>query len=349
MDKIKVLVVDDSALAREVLTQILETDPQIEVIATAKDGKKAVELAQIIKPDLITMDILMPGIDGLETTRQIMAYCPTPIVVLTEFDFKTHSSLVFDALESGALDVMEKPSLERWKVLSDECETLIRNIKVLAKVKVITHLAGKNKKVAQKQVLHTPGLVKEKSKVVAIATSTGGPNALLNILSKLPKNFPAPILVVQHITKGFIKGLVNWLDSECKLDIREAVSGSLLEAGVVYICPTDFHLKVSSNFKILLDKEALPIKGFRPSANILFESVGQVFADRVIGVILTGMGDDGTEGLKVLKASGGQVIAQDKKSSVIFGMPASAIKANVVDKICSLDTIAEEITKLLQK
>ena len=345
VSKIRVLVVDDSALAREVITNILETDPQIEVIATAKDGKKAIDLARIIRPDIITMDIAMPGIDGLEATRQIMAYSPTPIVIVTDYDFERDSSLVFKALDAGALDVMDKPSLKRWSDLPAEGQKIIQNLKVLSKVKVITHLAAKRGKSNRTSSLLKKSAHRKTLKVIAIAASTGGPNALLSVLGKLPKNFPAPIVIVQHITKGFISGLVSWLGDECKITIREAKNGSLLESGVAYICPSDYHLKLSSNNKIMLDSHTPPVKGFRPSANVLFESAGKALGNQVTGVILTGMGNDGTEGLKVLKALGGRIIAQDEETSVIFGMPQSAIKADVVDKVCSLDKIADELLK----
>ncbi len=339
-EQIKILVVDDSITAREIIIGILESDPEVKVIGEARNGKEAIELTNRLKPDLITMDIKMPVMNGLEAIKYIMAYSPTPIIVVAQSAFDQGDKFIFDALELGALEVLEKPSPNEWKTFPKIGVKLIKEIKSMAKIPVITHIRGR-KKIPESE-RKVPAGKEHLSKVVAIASSTGGPKALLKVLSKFPQDFPAGVLIVQHITEGFVKGLTGWLNTKCEIDVKIACDGEKVNRGVAYVAPCDSHMVIKKDGRIGLNNEP-PVSSLRPAADILFYSVAEYYGKNAVGVILTGMGRDGAKGLKVIKGSGGKTIAQDKKSCLINGMPKAAIKIGAVDKIVPLDLIAEEI------
>lgn len=343
---IRVLIVDDSPMMCKVLTDILNSDPQIIVVGVAYNGKEAVDIVPKLKPDIITMDIHMSVMDGFEATKHIMAYNPTPILILSTSVFKAGMDKVFKALYYGALDAMEKGDLEINRD-ANSTKLLLEKIKLLSGVKVISHPLAKLEK---EKTVSIPEFPKEKAldRIVAIVASTGGPQALMEVLKSLPAKFPCGIVIVQHITSGFLDGLVEWLDKECKIEVKVAQDSEQIIPGVAYIAPCEFQMRVTAENKISLSNEP-SYNGHRPSADILLESVARVYKDGAIGVILTGMGRDGVMGMKTLKQMHGKTIAQDEKSCVVFGMPKEAIDTGVIERILPLERIAEEVIGTLKK
>ncbi len=342
---IRVLVADDSATARALLVQVLNADPEIRVVGEAGDGQEAIELAQRLRPDLVTMDIHMPRLDGLAATREIMITAPTPIVIVTGSTQAREVATSMDTLRIGALDVLVKPPSPAAPGFEAAARALTATVKAMAGVKVVRHWRSPSSSPSHRPPAPlTPPPRGVRAGVVAIATSTGGPAALQRVLSGLGPRFPAPILVVQHITPGFTDGLATWLGSVCPLRVRTATHGEPLEPGSAYLAPDGRHLGVSGRAAALSD--APPIGGFRPSGTHLFESAARAFGAATVAVILTGMGDDGVEGLRAVRRAGGRVIAQDEESSVVFGMPGAAIAAGLADAVLPLDAIAGRLAAL---
>ena len=340
---VQVLVVDDSAVARGIISNFLDDDPDIDVIGVAKDGKEAIDFTTQLKPDLITMDINMPVMDGLAATTHIMAHQPTPILIVSSL-VKSEVDLAFRAMSLGALDAMEKPSFDQFS--AKDAGELVRKVKLLSQVPVVTHLEGKRRNRLAKSAPSKgyTSAAASKFQVVAIGSSTGGPKALHKVLSQLPVDFPSGILVVQHISAGFTSGLVEWLDRTSQVSVKEAEEGDKIQPGVVFIAPHDFHMMVVSGGIIRLNK-ALPIKGHRPSANVLFSSVAKVYNKNSIGVVLTGMGEDGATGLVEMRKSGSKTIVQDEESSVIFGMPKVAIEMGAAEEVLPIDKIGKFLNR----
>ena len=335
MSLIKVLVVDDSLLTQEILTVILDSEKDIEVVGVANNGLEALEFMETQKPDFITMDISMPEMDGMETIERIMAKNPTPILVISDV---TDSKVAFVALTHGALEVLPKSWLQPEKAVE-----LVEKIKFLSKVKVIRHIGAKpeTKKEDEKQENKVPQF----DFIVAIACSTGGPKALSTILSNLPPLFPFPILISQHIDSEFVESLVDFLNDASPLRIHKGKEGEMPQAGNVYISPGNKHMVVDDLGLIKL-VEPEPGEIFHPSCNRLLSSVGEAFGNKSVGIILTGMGSDGAEGMQKIKDSGGQTIAQDEKTSVIFGMPSIAIEKNCIDHVLPLGHISTFLINL---
>ena len=340
---VQVLVVDDSAVARGIISNFLDDDPDIDVIGVAKDGKEAIDFTTQLKPDLITMDINMPVMDGLAATTHIMAHQPTPILIVSSL-VKSEVDLAFRAMSLGALDAMGKPSFDQFP--AKDAGELVRKVKLLSQVPVVTHLEGKRRNRLAKSAPSKgyTSAAASKFQVVAIGSSTGGPKALHKVLSQLPVDFPSGILVVQHISAGFTSGLVSWLDRTSQVSVKEAEEGDKIQPGVVFIAPHDFHMMVVSGGRIRLNK-ALPIKGHRPSANVLFSSVAKVYNKNSIGVVLTGMGEDGATGLVEMRKSGSKTIVQDEESSVIFGMPKVAIEMGAAEEVLPIDKIGKFLNR----
>ncbi|MAE18195.1 chemotaxis response regulator protein-glutamate methylesterase [Candidatus Poribacteria bacterium] len=335
---IRILVVDDSQLARKFISEFLSIDPELEIIGTAQNGQEAIELTKRLKPDLITMDISMPVMDGLLATEHIMAYQPTPILVMSNL-LKSELHLSFQAISTGAVEAVEKPDFSEG-ISSKTTEKLIRTVKLVSNVKVITHLSGKLKRHTSSAALDKPKTRDSECNLVAIGASTGGPKVLAQILSQLPKNFSSGIVIVQHISTGFTSGLVDWLNRECPLEVKEAKSGEQIKPGLVFVAPCENHMLVTNNGRIRLNK-GLPVSGNRPSVSILMSSIAKVYGKSCMGVILTGMGEDGATGMLDIKQAGGATVAQDENSSAIFGMPKAAIDAGAVDKILNADEIGQ--------
>lgn len=343
---IRVLVADDSPTARLLLTRILDADPQIAVVGEAVDGREAVRLTHQLRPHLVTMDVDMPRMDGVEATQEIMSTVPTPIVIITGNPRAHEVETSMAMLRLGALEVLIKPPGPESPAFGDAARRLVATVKALSQVKVIRHWRP-----ALSSGFETPWPAiaaissAVRGRVVAVATSTGGPPALQCILSGLPLRFSMPILVVQHISPGFTAGLASWLGSVCAIRVKVAHEGEALVAGTVYLAPEDRHLGVTDRGAVAL-ATAPPIGGFRPSGTYLFESVARGFGASAVAVILTGMGDDGVAGLRAIRRAGGQIIAQDQKTSVIFGMPGAAIAAGLADLVLPLDAIASRLATL---
>lgn len=342
---IRVLVVDDSPLMCKILTNIMNCDPQILVAAVANNGKEAVELVPRLKPDIITMDIDMPVMDGFEATKQIMAYHPTPILIVSSKVFKVGMEKVFKAISHGALDVIDKSELE---LVGDKKsgEALIAKIKYLNGVRVMHRPIAKLRN--ERSVVDLKPLRKKISdKIVAIVASTGGPQALLEILKRLPEDFPSGIVIVQHITNGFLAGLVDWLAKECKIKVKIGEDSEEIRPGVAYIAPDNVQMRVEDGGKISLSNEPAH-GGHRPSGDVLLESVARTYGQGGVAAILTGMGRDGAMGMKAIKQLHGKTIAQNEESCVVFGMPNAAIEMNVIDEVLPLEGIAEEIVAMVR-
>jgi two-component system chemotaxis response regulator CheB len=342
-DPIRVLVVDDSTVVRQILVSMLETVPGFEVVGQARDGEEAVRLTARLRPDVITMDIRMPRLDGLGAIRQIMSSTPTPIVVVAASVYEPDRNIAFSAIEAGALTVVEKPSGISSEAYESARDQLVTTIRLMSDVQVVTLRPGRGADVKlpdrQAGKVGAVGAPSIKAELIAIAASTGGPGVLREILRVLPGDLSIPIVTVQHITPGFAQGFAQWLDGETELRVSLAKDGERLEAGRVLIAPDDAHLTVAPGRIVRLDNSE-PVKGQRPSATRLFDSVAKVYGAASVGVVLTGMGDDGADGLQNLRQSGGHVIAQDEESCVVFGMPKAAIERGLVDRVMSPDKIA---------
>ncbi|MDX1494540.1 MAG: chemotaxis-specific protein-glutamate methyltransferase CheB [Longimicrobiales bacterium] len=337
---IRVLIVEDSTTVRRLLRHILESDPEIEVVGEAADGAEAVRMAESLRPDLITMDIHMPRVDGLEATKQIMVRVPTPIVIVSTSTKGGEVSRSFDAIQAGAVALLDKPvdpAADGFDTLARE---LVDTVRSLADMKVVRRWGP---------ALEARVTVPEKGQgwLVGIAASTGGPAALSVVLGDLPPGLSAPVLVVQHIAAGFTEGLASWLAGRCPLPVTIAQSGAKAEPGVVYIAGDDAHLGIDGKGRIALCGSD-PVGGHRPSANHLFRSMADAWAGATLAVVLTGMGSDGLEGLRVLKKKGGTILVQNKETSVVYGMNREVERAGLADAALPLDRIADRIAKVVE-
>jgi two-component system chemotaxis response regulator CheB len=326
------------------LVALLSGDPEIEIAGVAKDGREAVELAKSLRPDVITMDILMPHLDGFEATKRIMVEAPTPIVIISAVVDSDAVEISMRALGLGALAVIGKPVTTRSPVFEQVCRHLVATVKAMAKVRVVRQWPDRSSVV--RDTAADRRLPRRRYKMIAIAASTGGPAALHRLFGDLPANLRLPILVVQHIADGFVGGFAEWLNAASGLRIKVAQDGEPLQPNCVYVAPDDRHLGVSRRSAILLSS-ADAIDGFRPSGSFLFESVANAYGPSALSVILTGMGRDGVEGLKAVRAVGGTILAQDEASSTVFGMPGAAIAAGVADAVLPLGAIAPHIADLI--
>jgi two-component system chemotaxis response regulator CheB len=341
---IRVLVAEDSPTARALLVAILESDPEIEVVGEASDGLEAVAQTNRLRPDLVTMDVHMPRLDGLAATKEIMITAPTPILIVTGSTKAREVADSMDLLRVGALDVLVKPPGPDAPGFSAAARNLVSMVKAMAHVKVVRHWRAPAPAAPVASRPEPPA--RARVRIVAIATSTGGPPALQCLLSGLPRDFPAPIVVVQHITPGFTAGLAAWLSSVGPLRVKVAEQGEIAAPSIVYLAPDNQHLGLAESGRLQLST-APPIGGFRPSGTFLFEAVARVFGSSAVAIILTGMGDDGVRGLSAVRNAGGKVLAQDEKTSVIFGMPGAAIAEGLAHVVLPIDAIAPHLMKLI--
>lgn len=341
---IRVLVVEDSPTTRALLVRLLHGDPEIGVVGEAKDGLEAVSLARRLRPDVVVMDVVMPGIDGFEATKRIMFEAPTPVVIVSTSLATREVETSLEALRAGAVNVLPKPSGPGSPSFDDDSRRFVRAIKAMSQVKVVRRWPDARPSVEAEPL---PVVVAprghQSARVIAIAASTGGPAALHRVLSELPSDFGAPILIVQHISPGFTEGLARWLDGLCRIDVKLAVEGEVLSPGIAYLAPEGAHLGVSSRNVAL--SNAPPINGFRPSATFLFDSSARAFGANCLAVVLTGMGHDGVDGLREVRRLGGRVAAQDETTSVIFGMPGAAVSAGLVDVVLPVDAVADHLVQ----
>jgi two-component system chemotaxis response regulator CheB len=341
---IRVLVVEDMPTARQLVVGILSADPEIEVVGQAADGGAAIELVRRLRPDAITMDVMMLPMDGIQATARIMSERPTPIVIVTSLDVN-EVTLSMRALGAGALAALPKPRGPGSAGFAEDARRLVTTVKAMSRVALLRRPSVPSPPLAFASHLPRSGA---RGRVVALAASTGGPAALQRILARLPSGFSAPVLVVQHIALGFAEGFARWLGSAGPLAVQVATDGAPLAPGLVLVAPDDRHLGVSPDGHRAAVSSAPPVGGFRPSGTHLFQSVAAAFGGAGVGVILSGMGRDGVDGLARLHAAGGRILAQDAGSSVVHGMPGAAIEAGVVDAILDPDRIAERLVGWVQ-
>ena len=336
---VKVLVVDDSALMRKLIPQMIERDPSIHVVGTALDGEFALEKIPELKPDVVTLDLDMPRMDGMETLRKIMRRHPLPVIVVSAHS-KDGAMATFKALSFGAIDFISKPQdpTSHMEQIADE---LIAKIKAAAKGQIVQLPEPQTKPRKQRTALRNGA----PTKIVAIGVSTGGPQALDYVLSQLPADFPATILIVQHMPEGFTEMFARRLDETCAIEVKEAKSGDLLLPGRALVCPGNRHMKAKRMplGDVVLLTEGEKVNGHRPSADVLLHSVGYEFADRAVGVLMTGMGEDGAEGLGTIKNCGGLTIAQAEESCVVYGMPRAAVERGHAMRVISLEAMANTL------
>jgi two-component system chemotaxis response regulator CheB len=341
---IRVLIVEDSPTAVRLITDILKSDPEIAVVGTAVTGEEAVRLVGKLKPDLITMDIRLPGMDGIEATKQIMAYAPTPILILSSVVFQNGREYLFKALSYGALDAMEKPCVVDGNVPDEVRDELVDKVKLLARIKVLPHLLAKieNRPAHPLIPCHSLGQKIGVSKVIGLVASTGGPQALARILSEIPADFPIPISIVQHISPGFGAGFVSWLSGETSLAIKLGEDGEILTPSTAYVAPPGRQMRILPGGEVKLSDEGV-LHGHCPSGTVLLESIARSYGKNGMGVILSGMGRDGATGLNDIFDAGGMTIAQDKESSMIYGMPKAALESGAVRIVMPVSDIAGRI------
>ncbi len=346
---IHVLIVDDSPVVQEFLRSILSSDEEIRVIASAADGEQAVRMVQKLKPDVVTMDIHMPKMDGFMATRKIMETSPVPIVIVSgSYDpGEVHKS--FLAMEAGALAILPKPRGYGHPGQEQDAKELIQTVRLMAEVKVVKRWS---RYVSAASTPRPHGGSPRKQHpasitLVAIGASTGGPPVLQTILSNLPDDFPPPLAVVQHISPGFLQGLVDWLQQSTNRPIHIGTHGQRLVPGHVYFAPDGHHMGITSDRTVSLTREP-PENGLRPSVSHLFRSVLQNFGSRAVGVLLTGMGEDGAKELKSMKDQGAVTLVQDQESSVVHGMPGKAIKLGAALHVLPPEGIARLLRELVQ-
>lgn len=347
--KIRVLVVDDSAFMRKILRDIINSDPELEVCCEARDGIEAIEMAKLHRPDVITLDIEMPRMNGLDALRVIMKQTPTPVIMISALT-QEGAEATIKALEYGAIDFIPKPSSSISINMKEMKDEIIAKIKEAAKVprrflelKRIRILRIQKRKVKKPSV--------SARTVVAMAASTGGPQSLLKVFPKFPDNLKAAVLLVQHMPPGFTRSFAKRLDSVSKIDVKEAEDGDPIEEGKGYVAPGDYHMEVKMRGgKPVIELNKKPkIHGVRPAADPMMITAADVFGRRTVGVVMTGMGRDGAQGIVAIKKKGGITIAQDKETSIIFGMPKAAIETGMVDYVVPLDKIAETVVMAVNK
>ncbi|MCS5502169.1 chemotaxis response regulator protein-glutamate methylesterase [Lysinibacillus sp. A4] len=380
LHKSKLLVVDDSAFMRKLISDFFVGNSKVEVVGTARNGKDAIKKIQSLKPNVVTMDIEMPEMNGLDALKEIMIQCPVPVVMLSSTTQRGTDNAIA-AIESGAVDFVAKPSgtisLDLHKIQNE----LVHKVEQAATVPVSKLKKPSGSKRQHEQVTRVSTVIKEPQqhgrtntstnvvstkvavtkpmvewskigkKIVLIGTSTGGPRALQEVVTKIPKSIQAPILIVQHMPAGFTKSLANRLDQLSEISVKEAEQGDILQNGVAYIAPGGYHLKlrkVGTTFGIVLDNQEAPRSGHRPSVDVMFEDVSQYKDFDKVAVIMTGMGHDGSNGLKALKHTGNVIaIAESAETCIVYGMPKAAVETQLVDEVADVDDIAQTIMKYL--
>jgi two-component system, chemotaxis family, protein-glutamate methylesterase/glutaminase len=356
---VRVLIVDDSAFMRKVLQSIIATDPQLQMVGEARDGREAIAMNESLRPDVISMDIMMPHVDGLQATEQIMAHNPRPIVIVSS-EAKEGAEATLRALELGAIDFVPKPSSGVDLDMNSIRDELCRKLKVAARVRVVRNARNAGAEKARGTLTNSPyaknapangngnppaaGGGGKRHPLVIMAASTGGPQTLMQLVPGISRDFLGTIVLVQHMPGTFTAQFSKQLSEVAQITVKEAVHGDELRPGTFYVCPGSHHMRISGAGKIEL-QEGERINGYRPCADVTMESAAAFAGPMCIGVVLTGMGSDGAKGVQAVKAAGGHVIAQDEGSSVIFGMPSEAIKTGAVDQVLAVDEIPQALEK----
>ncbi|MDD4496563.1 MAG: chemotaxis response regulator protein-glutamate methylesterase [Methanosarcinaceae archaeon] len=363
--KIHTLVVDDSALIRKVLSDILNEDPEITVIATAVNGRAAIEKVEKLKPDVVILDNIMPVLDGLNTLGYIMSECPTPVIMISALEEKA-AEITLTAFEYGAVDVIQKPGGIISQSMAEIGEDICKKVKIAAKVNlknlefmgkyikkegVGENLTSTNENGLDSINIASPPLIKN---IIAIGASTGGPRALEKLISAFPADLPAAVLLVQHMPANFTASFAERLNTRSALNVKEAKEGDLVESGTVLIAPGDFHMEIKRKKVNGIIREFVHLNkkekenGARPSVNVLFRSIAPIYGSKIISMILTGMQCDGADGAGEIKKWGGKVIAEARSSCVVYGMPKEVVKRNLADSVLPLDKIAAEVMSMLK-
>lgn len=351
---IKVLVVEDSPVVQEFLIHVLKSDPEIQVIGTAGNGEEALEAVKHQRPDIVTMDVHMPKMDGLEASRRIMETVPTPIVIVSGTSKMQGADPTFCAIEAGALAFVQRPKGLGHPAHETTAKDFVEIVKLMSEVKVVKRWArlrpDKPMAVPPPEAMRLRQASEQLAaeiRLVAIGASTGGPLVIQRILSRLPKDFLVPIVIVQHMSPGFIDGFAEWLAHSCGFPVHVAAQGEALRPGHAYIAPDAYQMSVERNARIGLKKEGLE-HGLCPSVSCLFRSVAKVYGQKAIGVLLTGMGKDGAAELKLMKEEGAITIVQDKESSVVHGMPGEAILLEASTYVLPPEGIATALCSLVR-
>lgn len=353
---INVLVVEDSPVVREFLVHLLSSDPEMHVVGTASNGEEALNAVKNKKPDIITMDIHMPKMNGLEATRQIMETVPTPIVVVSGSSNPHESEPSFRAMEAGALAVVQKPRGWGHPAHDASAKEFIQTVKLMSEVKVVRRWArprAEEEALAESAAravgfVSMPEQLAIEIKLVAIGASTGGPLVIQTILSLLPKRLSIPIVIVQHMAPGFVEAFAEWLAQSCGFPVQVPAHGQRLLPGHAYIAPDGFQMSVEDGARVGLSKDE-PENGLRPSVSYLFRSVAKLYGRKAAGVLLTGMGKDGANELKLMKEKGALTLVQDRESSVVHGMPGEAIRLDASTYVLSPEGIAAALSNLAKQ
>jgi two-component system chemotaxis response regulator CheB len=349
---IRVLVVEDSPTVREFLLQILGSDPAIAVVGTAETGEDAIQAVERTRPDIITMDVHMPRMNGFDAARRIMETYPTPIIILSGAADATDTAKAFRAIESGALAILRKPPCVGHPDHEQSVSELVRTIKAMSEVKVVRRWPRFRPVEALPAVSVSTEFPLRSAltqfRIVAIGASTGGPPVLQTILAGLPANFPVPVLIVQHIAAGFTQGFVEWLGQSSSLPVQVPAHGQSILPGQVYVAPEGLHMAVAADGRVQLTTDE-PENGLRPSVACLFRSVAKVYGRSAVGVLLTGMGKDGASELKLMRERGAVTIAQDRDTAVVHGMPGEAIKLGGATYVLTPEKICRALASLTTK
>lgn len=339
------MIVEDSAVVRRLLAHIVSRDPRLVVAAAVETAEEAIAELPRVQPDVISMDIRLPGMDGLQAIGRIMAERPTPIVVIADAVEDSSLRISLNALREGALSVVEKPVGVTHRGFDGVAATICTQLYIMSQVPVIRRRriglpppAAERRAAAELRPTATPALV-------ALAASTGGPPALARVLGALPAGYPLPVLVVQHMGAAFMEGFASWLHGLVPLEVRIAVADEIIRPGCVYVAPGDRHLRVAQGGVLRVGSDP-PVGGQRPSASALFSSIAAVYGARAVGVLLTGMGDDGADGLLDLRRAGAFTITEDESTAVVFGMPAAAARIGASRVALPLDLVGPRLARL---
>lgn len=346
---IDVFIVDDSSVLREYLWAIFSADPDCRVIATAKNGEEAVQFVQQHKPDVIVMDVLMPQMNGFEATRQIMETAPVPIVVISGSSFPDAVQRAFYAVQAGAVAVEDKPRGLGHPEAKETATRLVQTVKLMSQVKVVRRWPRQHPAEAAPSLLpQETARPAARVRCIAVGASTGGPLVLQTLLAGLGKDFAVPVFIVQHIASGFLPGLVEWLEQTTGFPTRIAMHGEQAVAGQAYLAPDDWHMGVSNDARIILSR-ADPEHRVRPAVSHLFRSIAHAYRAEAVGVLLTGMGQDGAQELKFLKEQGAVTLVQDRESAVVYGMPGAALQREAATYVLSPQEMIATLSMLMRR